>query len=283
MGLFKRKHRAEAVEPEQQVDVAVSFRGCRFLLPRHWKTTQDLLAGKDYEPWVLDYFLECCKPGAKVLDAGASWGGFSLPAAKAVGAGGRVTAIEMLPDNARILLQSARASGLADTIRLLPLGLSDSLGSALMRRDLSSNNQVVATPADDEPLKGYEVLPVMSLDLLRSELGPVDVMKIDIEGMEYRAVMGGRAFLAESRPVVFLEYSPDYQRRISGPEGGDLLHVFLQLGYGVEILHRKAPRERVQAGTAQDVVTAVDAEWRLHCERDRGTHLDLCLTPAERA
>lgn len=279
MGLFKRKHRAVRLEPEQQVDVPVDFRGCRFLLPRHWKTTEDLLAGKDYEPWVLDYFLQCCTPGAKVLDAGASWGGFALPAAKAVGTDGRVTAIEMLPDNGRILLQSARASGLAGVIRLLPLGLSDELGSALMRRDLSTNNQVVATPSNDEPLKGYEVLPVVNLDLLAGAIGPIDVMKMDIEGMEHRAVMGGLKFLQKNRPIVFLEYSPDYQRRISGPAGGDLLHPFLQLGYGIEILHRKAAREQVM-GSANEVVRLVDDTWRLHCERDRGTHLDLCLKPA---
>lgn len=281
--LFKRSRRTPKPIPvEKQVDVPVSFRGCEFLLPRHWMVAIELLDGDDYEPWVLDYFLSLCTPGTRVLDIGASWGGFALPAAKAVGKDGRVTAIEMLPDNCRILLQSARRSGLADTIRLLPIGVSDAFGAATIQRNLRTNNQIVSEPRPDEPLKGYEVLPVVPLDLVRSEIGPIDLVKMDIEGMEHRAVLGGLKLFEENRPIIFVEYSPAFQQNVSGADGSALLRLFLKMGYSPEILHRKAPRERVGGGDDNAVIAHIDAAWRLHCERDNGTHLDLCLTPSER-
>lgn len=283
MRLFKRSRRTPKPIPvKRQVDVPVTFRGCEFLLPRHWIVAIELLDGDDYEPWVLDYFLSLCQPGTKVLDIGASWGGFALPAARAVGPSGGVTAIEMLPDNCRILLQSARRSGVADTIRLLPLGVSDELGAATIQRNLRTNNQVVTAPKANEPLKGYEVLPVVPLDLLRREIGPVDLVKMDIEGMEHRAMLGGLKFFEENRPIVFVEYSPAFQQTVSGADGSELLRLFLKMGYSPEILHRTAPRERVSAADAEPVIAHIDAAWRLHCERDNGTHLDLCLTPSER-
>src|SRR5690348_10039242 len=107
MGLFrKKKHQAISLPVgAAPVPASVKFRGCTFRMPDHWVITKQLLDGKDYEPWVLDYFLQTLKPGMTVLDVGASWGAFALPAAKKVGPTGRVIAIEMSPGNGRVILE----------------------------------------------------------------------------------------------------------------------------------------------------------------------------------
>ena len=279
MGLFRKKHRAiELPVGVAPAPMTIKFRGCTFRMPEHWVVTRQLKDGKDYEPWVLDYFLQTLKPGMTVLDVGASWGAFALPAAKKVGPTGSVIAIEMSPGNGRVLLDSAKANGIAN-MRLLLLGVSDRLGTEYLRRQTIHNNHQMEPPTDGIPddLDAFDFAPVAPLDLLRSEFGKVDVMKIDIEGMEYRAFMGAKAFMAEQKPITFLEYSPRYQNEISRAEGSALLTFFLDLGYSAEILHRKKKREAIKGATQAEVIGKIDAAWTRHVEDDNGTHLDLCL------
>jgi len=280
MGLFRKKRRPiELPASVAPTLMEVKFRGCVFWMPEHWVITRQLDDRKDYEPWVLDYFLQILKPGMTVLDVGASWGAFALPAARKVGATGKVIAIEMSAGNGRVLLESAKASGVSN-MQLLLVGVSDRLGTEYLRRQTVHNNFQMEPPTDGIPenLDAFDIAPVVPLDLLRADFGKVDVLKIDIEGMEYRAFMGARALMAEQKPITFLEYSPRFQSEISGADGAALLTFFLDLGYGVEILHRKKKRERVAGGDAAQVIAQVDAAWTRHVEDDRGTHLDLCLT-----
>lgn len=261
--------------------VRVVSNDCIFLLPANAPVAHELASPEGYEPWVLPYFLERCHAGMNVLDIGASWGAFALPAARRVGPGGRVYALEVSPANCRVLLRCARASGISN-LEILPFGVSDRFGSELLRRQQSTANnnsiQSGATP-DADLLEGFDVVPVFPLDLIRSALQPVQLVKMDIEGMEYRAVVGALAFLREHRPIVFCEYSPAFQRHGSGVDGADLLKQFFELGYQAEILHRHRPREPVYAGDAGEQIATIDAAWRRHVGEDQGTHLDLCLAP----
>lgn len=280
MGLFRKKRRPiELPAGVAPTLMEVKFRGCAFWMPEHWVITRQLDDGKDYEPWVLDYFLQILKPGMTVLDVGASWGAFALPAARKVGAAGKVIAIEMSAGNGRVLLESAKASGVTN-MQLLLVGVSDRLGTEYLRRQTVHNNFQMEPPTDGIPenLDAFDIAPVVPLDLLRADFGKVDVLKIDIEGMEYRAFMGAKALMAEQKPITFLEYSPRFQSEISGADGSALLTFFLDLGYSVEILHRKKKREPMAGDTPAQLIAQIDAAWTRHVEDDKGTHLDLCLT-----
>jgi FkbM family methyltransferase len=257
-------------------ETRVSAYGCQFVLPMG--ITADEIGSETYEPWVIPYFLETCRPGMTVLDIGASWGAFALPAARRVGETGRVWAIEVSTWNCQVLARSARASGL-DNLEILPLAVSDRLGSELMQHQTVTNNNCITSGLEiaADQIKSYDVVPIVPLDLLAPALGPVHVVKMDIEGMEHRTVRGGLDFFRAQRPIVFLEYSPQFQRDRSGADGRDLLNLFLDLGYRVEILHRKRPRETVPTADREGVLTHIDRTWRDHCEQDHGTHLDLCL------
>jgi FkbM family methyltransferase len=260
--------------------VRINALGCDFLLPAHSDVVEDLCSADGYEPWVLPYFLEFCQPGMTVLDIGASWGVFALPAARRVGPAGKVFAIEVSRWNCRILMKSIRASRL-DNVQVLPFGVSDRLGSALLPIQRSTNNNVLNLSSDvsADSLDGYDVAPVMALDAIRATLGSVHIVKMDVEGMEYRTALGATSLLREQRPVVFSEYSPRFLQAASGAPGGELLRLFLNLGYRIEILHRQSIREIVPPGDSTAIIERVDEAWRQHVERDGGTHLDLCFHP----
>ncbi len=265
-------------------EVRVRRMDCEFVLPAGASVVGEIDSDDGYEPWVLPYFLDCCRPGMTVVDIGASWGAFALPAARRVGEHGRVFAFEVSARNCRVLVKSAQASGLGN-VEVLPLGVSDRLGRELLRRQAVTNNNAINTgenPTADH-LDNYDVVAVTPLDLLRGALGQVHILKMDIEGMEYRASIGALSFLKEQRPLTFIEYSPDFQRISSGVAGADLLNLYLELGYQIEILHRGRPRELLAKGASGDLIQQVDAVWREHVETDGGTHLDLCLHPSEAA
>jgi FkbM family methyltransferase len=250
---------------------------CSLLVPANPGLVAELESAAGYEPWVLPYFLDQCRPGGVVLDVGASVGAFALPAARRVGPEGVVYAVEAAPLNCRLLAQSIALNRL-DNVVLLPVAISDVLGHAQMLRQSYTNNNVLEP--DDEAhladLHSHDVIPVVPLDLLRSALRPVDLIKMDIEGMEYRATKGAITLIKADRPIVFLEYSPHFQRRLSGVSGETLIKLFQDLGYTFEILHRDRPRQIV---TDADLAAAIDAAWAAHV-KDGGSHLDLCMRPS---
>jgi FkbM family methyltransferase len=250
---------------------------CTFLTPEGSGLAAEFSGPGGYEPWVLPYFLDLCRPGMTVLDIGASVGAFALPAAKRVAPGGCVYAVEVSLQNCRLLAQSIALNTL-DNVKLLPLGLSDHLGFGRLPRQRTTNNN--ALEADGKILasdiQSHDVVPVLPLDLLRPAMRKIDLVKMDIEGMEYRATLGALDMLRADRPIVFMEYSPRFQERLSKVAGAELLKLFVEQGYRFEILHRNAPREMVTPG---DVIERIDQAWAAHVRDDGGSHLDLCLHP----
>ncbi|MBO0835121.1 MAG: hypothetical protein J2P28_06320, partial [Actinobacteria bacterium] len=68
-----------------------------------------MLERREYQPHVRRVFEHYCEPGMTVVDAGANIGYFSLLASRAVGARGRVIAIEPNSENSRLILINAMA------------------------------------------------------------------------------------------------------------------------------------------------------------------------------
>lgn len=272
----------ETPDADRRDIVSTPSAGCLFLIPRDTIFHRELTSPEGYEPWILPYFLDCCREGMNILDIGASWGAFALPAAKRVGPTGRVFAVEVSAANCRDLLRSARASDVSN-VEILPFGVSDRLGSELMPRKGFENNNTIASGLEvgSDRLDDYEFVPVLPIDALRERLPRIDIVKMDIEGMEHRAVLGAVNFLREQKPLLFSEYSPEFQSRGSGVSGAAFLNLVQGFGYEIEILHRNRPRERLRLPTAE-AADHVDRAWRRHVEDDRGTHLDLCFHPVAR-
>jgi FkbM family methyltransferase len=260
--------------------VPIPYLGCQFMISKWSVVAREIAAPEGYEPWVLPYFLDMCREGMTVLDVGASWGVYSLPAAKRVGPKGRVLAVEVSPQNCRILLHNVRINAL-DNVEILAIGASDRVGTARMTIQTHGNtNSIDRITSDDDPFfGGFDVVPTLPLDLLSAHIGRVDILKMDIDGADYRACVGARELLTIGRPIVFLEYCPMLLRPLSGIDPGELLKLFLELDYDIEVLHRVGPRERIAGGSWDDMISQVDRLCDEHVRRDHGTHLDLCMHP----
>lgn len=168
---------------------------------RYW------LPGRNYDPLLLDVARKLVKPTMKVWDVGANVGLFSLAAAHLVGPSGFVLAIEPDPWLGSLLIRSSQtpARGAAP-IQVLVAPVSDHRGITILhiaKRGRASN--FIGTGRQESDGERYSIpVSTVTLDSLLESFPVPDLVKIDIEGMEYLALKGASELL-KHRPIIFAE------------------------------------------------------------------------------
>jgi FkbM family methyltransferase len=157
-----------------------------------------------------------------------------MTAAKIVGPSGRVLAVEPDADNCRLLLLSARLNGLTN-VDLFPVALDAHRGFAWFLHHLGSNGGLLE--GDSLETGVGTVVPTLTLDELVE--GALDVLKLDLEGGEGRAVNGGRDTITKFRPVIITEVSEEMLGRVSHTSVEEYLGWFVDLDYALFVLRRE--------------------------------------------
>lgn len=179
-----------------------------------------------------------------IIDAGANIGVHSIALARRFGEKARIIAIEAQDEMFRLLCANTRLSR-ADNVECINAAVSDSADSSirfqapdydslnnfggleLMPPEVSDNADMVRCD--------WESVRTMTIDGLGID---VDLIKLDIEGMEMRALAGASGTIARSRPVVFCEMTKG--------EAGEINRFFDQLRYRAIALNQNvifAPTE----------------------------------------
>jgi FkbM family methyltransferase len=213
----------------------------------------------------MEAFLETLTPQSRVLDLGANVGAFTIPAARKCQ---RVYAVEMVPENAKLIAINAQLNRL-DNVTVWPCGVAGDLHALTFPVNESSNNTVTPTPLSlaNEAATHYVIgLPI---DFM-SDIAKPDVIKIDVEGYETAALRPAHA-VWQSRPTWFVEFSHNHQQHVSGASGAELLSLFFSRGYQATILHRDMTRE-----AAGQSVNLLMHRWQEYMSRNI-THLDLMM------
>ena len=174
--------------------------------------------------------------GSTFIDIGANVGFFSLVAARLVGPGGRVVAIEAVPGIAESLADNVRRNGF-DHVDVRALAVGAAPGEGTLR---VASHPGGATLADDDQAPDVIAtsgVEVVSLDsLLAVGLLPVpDVIKIDVEGHELPVLDGMRGLLAAYGPTLIIELDAATVDRLAAKRA-DLERWLIELGYQVEVL-----------------------------------------------
>ena len=191
----------------------------------------------DLEPklsWVCSRVL---RPGDTAVDVGANYGVITLLAAHAVGQKGRVHAFEPQPGVAELLRRSVARNAMSQ-VQVHELALSDTDG----RLDLQVPDHNLGAASLSRSLPGpgakYGVEVRASGPYLAAlDLGPIRLLKVDIEGHEPAFLRGAREFLAASPPDVIVFESNDH---VFGPADGTLslwerpaVQAIRELGYQI--------------------------------------------------
>lgn len=235
-----------------------------------------IIAGLAHEPHVAAVFRERLRAGDVVLDVGANIGSLAMLAASLVGPQGRVFAVEPIARNRQQIGYSAHANGFRQ-IEVIAAAASDQAGTIELRTHPETSNSATVA-ASGERLRDErgrsELVPALVLDSLFADLDRLDLVKIDIEGMEPLALRGFERTLQRLRPALLTEFHPWAIERASRIDAIDYLHWLRRFYPAITILHRDGSRER---RTDPESVMRV---WREVNERaglgDR-MHLDLLL------
>lgn len=164
-----------------------------------------------YDAIQLEKFARSIKPGDWIADVGAYRGEYAVVAAHRAGSEGRVFAFEPTAANARFIHRNAELNHLSNRITIAENVVADANGAVTFyRAGNSTTNSMFRSSVQNEnsgPLQ-QDTYEAVTLDSYFEKLGRLpDVVKIDVEGAEWRALRGAQR-IVESNAVIFCELHP---------------------------------------------------------------------------
>jgi FkbM family methyltransferase len=209
--------------------------------------------GEEWEAALYERFKDALRPGMTVLDVGASFGLFSIAAARGVGRTGRVFAFEPASRTAAALEAHLRCNGVAERVEVVRAAAAERSGRATFWEQETSflASLVELAPRREEdrfagPVESRSVAAVSLDDFCRERGVEPAVLKVDVEGAEAAVLRGARELLGRRRGTVFLEVHHDLLERTTGTE--DVFAELEAAGWGWEEIG-----DRTGAGTAHYV------------------------------
>jgi FkbM family methyltransferase len=178
-----------------------------------------------YESRKQEAFSLMVRRGATVYDLGANVGFYSLLASVLVGPGGRVFSFEPVPRNLQ-LLRTHLALNRITNCSVLEAAVGRCEGTAGFNAEMGPSMGYMTENSDAT----FQVRTV-TLDglVLSGTLPPPNVIKCDIEGAEYDALVGAATILARFAPMIFLAtHGPEVHQRCC--------KFLLNLGYQLQSL-----------------------------------------------
>jgi FkbM family methyltransferase len=191
-----------------------------------------------FEPEVRALIRRFIGPGRSAIDVGANVGTHTLVMAQAAHPGAviacepnpallqRLSANLSLNRMSNVLIRQVAICGCP-----LPTQHSHSL---FLPRDLRSGRACASLQRHSRYLEdaGSIDVPGMTIDALVATLGPsqIDLIKVDIEGLEAPALLGAVDTLSRHRPALVFEYTLDWWKQ-AGYELETVLSMLRGIGY----------------------------------------------------
>ena len=165
------------------------------------------------------------KPEHEFIDLGCNIGAYSLTLAHQ---GVKVTAVDPMLENLELLSRSLKLGKLQKNVTLIWNAVSNKRYPITFK---TAENNVGGTHIQDANVKNskhYMARTVLLDDLLPLFRGKQVVIKMDIEGHEYRALLGGNRFFNE---VDIVALQIEFRFHAKGPHGVKILDYFSSKGY----------------------------------------------------
>lgn len=205
-------YEADAGALDFVVPVTTTTIGGRALMARgasaRWYAT-DLI-----EETTLGIMARLLREGDTVLDIGANIGSFTVCAALCVGDSGSVVAFEPDPRTAQILAKNLKRHNVASWAQITPAAIGNRLGkTSIIQFD---NDLVTGQGVAPERFFPGHIAATIEVDIVTLDsmiTGPVDLIKIDVEGYELDVLEGAERVLKNSpQAILIVELNPASQR-----------------------------------------------------------------------
>jgi len=170
-----------------------------------------------YEKEEIGLFSRTIQPGMTVVDVGANLGAYSAVCLDRLQGRGQLLAIEPAKENFLWLqrnLNHNRGLILQTKVHAVRAALASKTGVAVLHKNPANKGDNRLYP--DGLLAGTEKVKTTTLDLLCRQKGirSIDVLKIDVQGLEGEVLSGGRATLRASRRChLFFEFWAEGMRK----------------------------------------------------------------------
>lgn len=222
-----------------------------------------LYVGGSFEPNEFVFLDSVLRAGMTFIDGGANDGIYSLFAAKRVGTSGAVIAVEPSSREYQRLSENVRLNSLP--IETVQAALGRAPGNAkLAIAEAGHEGQNTIGDAVSNPkvaTQEHEDVVVTTIDELASDRR-LDVLKLDVEGSEIDALLGGTETLRRDRPLILLE-AEDERLASQGRTKDDLRAILTELDYELYVfdaesglLRRASPPEEPEGNAV-----AAPAGW----------------------
>jgi FkbM family methyltransferase len=213
--------------------ISLTEAGERLRLPADFRyTTLTAYLFRDRVEEELGILDQLIGSGANMLDIGANIGLYTLRGASIVGPTGRVVAIEPGSQVLEVLRGNLALNDFSQ-VRLLPVALSSEEGRAqLFRVPLGDDPQAFSLLPQDGEIPSEEVV-TRTLDAVVAEEGltRIDLIKMDVEGLEPQVLKGGAGSIGRFRPMVIFEINAS---QVHAPEGEvDAFRFLVEAGYQI--------------------------------------------------
>ena len=167
---------------------------------------------------------ELARAGYTVVDVGANIGYYTLLFESVIGPSGRIIAFEPEPDNLVELRANVNRNGL-NNVTIHPYAVGSCGGTVSFARGINGGVR-----ENEESVAGDAVqVPMVTLD--DALTGPVDLIKVDVEGYEEEVLLGAVKTLQACRPALFVEIHP---RLMTSGRSVDRV-INLLVGYDPEV------------------------------------------------
>jgi FkbM family methyltransferase len=183
-----------------------------------------------YEPEVRRIFRTVLPSGGVALDVGANVGWHTLLMASLVGAGGRVLAVEPNPAlrqrlHDHLCLNRFNQVEVISSVAADTEEMMEFYAPALKDGNSGNGHVVERLPGDAGTIR----VAASRLDTIiaAARCERLDLIKIDVEGFEWRVLRGGENTIAKFRPHIVFEYNAEYASRGGGTP--ELLGGFFQM------------------------------------------------------
>jgi FkbM family methyltransferase len=167
--------------------------------------------------------------GDTVIDIGSHIGTYAIPFGRAVGPSGTVVAFEAMKDHLALLEQNIHDNGLDDVVEAVWAAVT--MGDTPLRVEYIKGNSGATRLGGSAGMENSEI-PLVGLDewldSTPSALQSIDLLKIDVEGMELDVLRSGVNLIEKFRPIIVFELSHH-----SGDEAllSELERFFVPRGY----------------------------------------------------
>ena len=221
--------------------VATRWSGMMLVDTRDYLISPALVLDGLWEPDVTDWLRRTLKPGQVFVDIGANIGYFTLMGSRLVGERGRVFAVEPHPRLAELLTRNVNLNNLQNVTTLNRAAWSETATLKFHQRLHYAANSSMGSvgPVGLEQLgDSEEVVEVqaMELDELLTGGSHIDVVKVDVEGAEYRAFTGMRRILdANPKISILFEWSPG-QVQLVGDKPEAVIELLAGLGFRFSLI-----------------------------------------------